>query len=81
MCIICEGQDISGLKILDCCGCTNLQSLPRLPDSLKCLSCEGCTNIQTLPHLPNLLVELYCGGCINLQTLPPFSWFIGTVRL
>ena len=51
MCIICEGQDISQLKILDCGGCTNLTSLPPLPQDLKELHCFNCTNLTSLPPL------------------------------
>jgi hypothetical protein len=50
--------------MLNCKGCTSLESLPDLPVCAT-LGCDGCTALESLPELP-VCTYLECNNCINL---------------
>ncbi len=58
----------SSLIRLDCRECSNLQSLPELPN-VQVLDCSYCSTLQSLPALPNVQT-LNCRNLHNLQSLP-----------
>ena len=70
MCLFCRNESLENIEVLNCSGCTQIESLPKLPERLLVIDCNDCINLKTLPKLPENLCELNCSGCIKLQSLP-----------
>lgn len=69
MCIICDGEDITGYTELDISGCPFIDTIPELPSGLISLNCSGCSSLESIPKLPETLEDLDCSLCDNLKEL------------
>ncbi|XP_031381363.1 TMV resistance protein N-like isoform X2 [Punica granatum] len=67
----CEVRSLPRLKVLSFPSCTNLQSLPKLPESLHKLNVSN-GSLEILPKLSNLqnLSELSLENCNKLTDIP-----------
>ncbi len=72
----------NGLKELNCSDNPNLESLPKLSDSLKWFGCSNNSNPQfkSLPELPDSLQRLVCHNT-KLESLPKLPDSLKWIKL
>jgi len=68
MCLICNGEILEGLTIIDA-DCPNLFHITNLPEGLLELYCF-CSNLVDIDKLPESLTILDCMSCHFLKALP-----------
>jgi hypothetical protein len=68
MCIICRGESLEGLQVLECSGCKHITSIPKI-DSLRELRCNDCLRLTCIPQIEGLQM-LSCSGCERLTSIP-----------
>ena len=68
MCKICRGENLEGLKTLNCNGCEEVKEIPNIVGLLR-LNCGGCVKLETIPNIIGL-EKLNCGGCVKLKEIP-----------
>ena len=79
MCVICENENLTGLKDLECGGCQSLTTIPYIEglEGLEGLYCYGCPLLTTIPNIKGLK-RLDCFDCPLLTYVPNI---IGLKRL
>ena len=75
-------HDSLHLRFLDASGCTQIETLSRLPDSLEVLKLRDCTSLAGLHDTwPSSLRQLDLFGAERLRRLPDFSDSLDCVDL
>ena len=68
MCIICRGEDLTGIKELNISGCEVVTEIPKI-DGLQKLNCSYCISLTNIPKIDSLRI-LNCYYCDLLTTIP-----------
>ena len=79
MCIICKGENLKGLRTLDCSYCRSLTNIPVIK-GLKTLNCSNCPLLTNIPIIEGLQI-LNCSNCRLLIFIPIFFSTIGYLIL
>jgi len=80
MCIICRGDSLEGLQVLNCSNCPRLTAIPSTLTNLQTLYCYNCPFLTAIPSTLTSLQIFDCHNCPLLTTIPSILTSLQTLN-